>query len=101
MVPAPPNRTRADEREFLDLICHDTDLLAVEFDALIAAAWPDPPAQPPSQSSRRDAAGNSSDGGRHSRRTRRAVARLGRSVRPGIDAWSRQRSPPTATTTTD
>jgi len=97
MVIACPTGTRAGKEEFLDLICNDTDLLAAEFDAIIAAAWPDPPEQPP----QRDNAGGRPDGGRPSRRARRAPARPGEPGQPGIEASSRQRSPPAATTTTD
>lgn len=97
MVTALPTRTRAGEEEFLDLICHDPELLAAEFEAIIAGGWPDPPEQPP----RRDAIGGSSDGARHSRRSRHTAAQSGGSGQPGIDAWSRPRSPPVATTTTD
>jgi hypothetical protein len=46
-VPAPGHSTDLVEAgQFLDLVCHDPDLLAAEFDAIIAAAWHDPPAGP-------------------------------------------------------
>ncbi|GIJ60927.1 hypothetical protein Vau01_084430 [Virgisporangium aurantiacum] len=32
---------------FLDAVLHDDDLLRAEFDAIVAAAWPEPPAPPP------------------------------------------------------
>jgi hypothetical protein len=32
---------------FLDLVYHDDDLVRAEFDAIVAAAWPDPPEPPP------------------------------------------------------
>jgi hypothetical protein len=40
-----PTARRVDE-QFLDLICNDQDLLAAEFDAIIAAEWPNAPANP-------------------------------------------------------
>jgi hypothetical protein len=35
------------EEQFCELICSDAELLAAEFDAIIAAEWPDPPADTP------------------------------------------------------
>ncbi|MCU7723858.1 hypothetical protein ODJ79_09045 [Actinoplanes sp. KI2] len=32
---------------FVDLVCADDELVRAEFDALIAASWPTPPAVPP------------------------------------------------------
>jgi len=32
---------------FVDLVCQDDDLVRAEFDAIVAAAWPEPPAPPP------------------------------------------------------
>jgi hypothetical protein len=32
---------------FVDLVCADDELMRAEFDALIAASWPTPPAVPP------------------------------------------------------
>lgn len=32
---------------FLDIICHDEELLRAEFDALVAASWDEPPPPPP------------------------------------------------------
>jgi len=32
---------------FVDLVCADDELMRAEFDALIAASWPTPPAEPP------------------------------------------------------
>jgi len=32
---------------FLDIICHDEELLRAEFDALVAASWDEPPPSPP------------------------------------------------------
>jgi len=32
---------------FLDAVLHDEDLLRAEFDAIVADAWPEPPAPPP------------------------------------------------------
>jgi hypothetical protein len=38
---------RTVDEQFLDLICSDEDLLQAEFDSIIAAEWPDPPANTP------------------------------------------------------
>ncbi|HEY7271923.1 MAG TPA: hypothetical protein VH502_04245 [Actinoplanes sp.] len=50
-MPTPPatgNTTaRTVDDQFLDLICSDADLLAAEFDAIIAAEWREPPADRP------------------------------------------------------
>ena len=37
---------RTVDEQFLDLICNDADLLAAEFDAIIAAEWPDAAGRP-------------------------------------------------------
>jgi hypothetical protein len=88
---------RTVDEQFLDLICSDEDLLQAEFDSIIAAEWPDPPANTPG----RGAAG----GHPVSRAARQAATRVaGPVARPhhrGIGGWTRQRSPPAATTTTD
>jgi hypothetical protein len=81
---------RAVDEQFLDLICSDADLLAAEFDAIIAAEWPKPPARRPG----RDA----TDGHVGSGRTRRAAdpgrGQVSRPRHPRIGGWARQRSPP-------
>jgi hypothetical protein len=74
------------DAEFLDLICSDADLLAAEFEAIVAAEWPTPPADRP---------GPRAAGGH----PRSAAANPVRSPVPrpqhrGIDGWARQRSPP-------
>ena len=76
------------EEEFLELVYGDEDLLRAEFDAIIAAEWPDasPPlrprrrAQPPPVTSL------------HSLLGMRRQA--GRPRHPGADGWARQRAPP-------
>jgi hypothetical protein len=40
---------RTVDEQFLDLICNDPDLLAAEFDAIIAAEWPQPPPDRPAR----------------------------------------------------
>jgi hypothetical protein len=65
------------EEQFLNLICNDPDLLAAEFDAIIAAAWPTPPADGPG----RPAADPVRDP-------------VHRPRHPGIGGRVRQRSPP-------
>jgi hypothetical protein len=89
--------TRTVEEQFLDLICSDQDLLAAEFDAIIAAEWPGPPANP---------AGRGTVGGRPFSGAGRWVAvrlggAVGRARQPGIRGWARPRSPPLARPTTD
>jgi hypothetical protein len=88
--------TRTVAEQFLALICSDEDLLRAEFDAIIAAEWPDPPANTP---------GRGSADGRPARGApRRALDRGARPVarpqHPGTGGWARQRSPPTAAATT-
>ncbi len=34
---------RGNDEQFLDLICSDDQFVQAEFDAIIAAEWPDPP----------------------------------------------------------
>jgi hypothetical protein len=85
--------TRTVDDQFLDLICSDADLLAAEFDAIIAAEWSDPPAH------RRGRGAASAHPGSD------AARRAGEPVRgtvppprhPGIGGWARQRSPPQPT----
>jgi hypothetical protein len=40
-------RPAAIGQAFVDLVCADDELMRAEFDALIAASWPTPPAVPP------------------------------------------------------
>ncbi|UQX89177.1 hypothetical protein M6D93_04025 [Jatrophihabitans telluris] len=76
--------------QFLGLVLADSALLAAEFDAIIAAEWPAPPAERPG----RDAAGRHPVSG-PTRRTADPVRGPGSGPRPaGIDGWVRQRSPP-------
>jgi hypothetical protein len=93
MPPTPTTGETAARRvddQFLDLICTDADLLRAEFEAIIAAEWPSPPANPPGHRTT----------GQHptSRAARWLTARLGGAVsrprQPGIGGWARQRSPP-------
>jgi hypothetical protein len=82
--------TAAVEEEFWALVCDDEELLSAEFDAIVAAAWPSSPIR---------TAGRHAD---HHRWGMPAPGRVGasppadRSARPGVDGWSRQRSPPRA-----
>jgi hypothetical protein len=78
------------EAQFLDLICDDPDLLQAEFDAIIAAEWP----EPPGNRFHRGAVGGYPDC-RHSRRAADCVpGPAARPRHPGIGGWARQRSPP-------
>ena len=78
------------EERFLDLIYGDTDLLAAEFDAIIAAEWPEPPADRPGRS----AAGRHPGNGPSRRAADPVVGPVSRPRHPGIGGWARQRSPP-------
>jgi hypothetical protein len=77
------------DEKLIDLICDDPDLLAAEFDALIAAEWPTPPVD-----RRRHAAAcglpDTGPPGAHGAGRRPAS----RPRHPGIGGWARQRSPP-------
>jgi hypothetical protein len=74
------------EAQFLDLICSDADLLAAEFDAIIAAEWSMPPP---------DGRGSHAAGGHPRSATAEPVrSPVRRPQRPGTDGWARQRSPP-------
>jgi hypothetical protein len=80
---------RSVDKQFLELLCSDEDLLQAEFDAIIAAEWPTPPVSLP-----RPGAGRKPERGRSGRW--RAGARPHRQqTHPlGGEAWRRQRSPP-------
>ncbi len=78
------------DEQFLDLICSDADLVAAEFEAIIAAEWPDPPTRRPG----RGITGGQSGSGR-ARGTGDPVPGPGSPPRqPEIHRWARQRSPP-------
>lgn len=79
------------EEEFLELICSDDDLVAAEFEAIIAAEWPTPPpARPPL---RRPVDPTPTPGDRRWRQD--SSGRLASRPRhPGVGGWARQRSPP-------
>jgi hypothetical protein len=81
---------RTVEDQFLDLIYGDTDLLAAEFDAIIAAEWPEPPAARPGRSG----AGRHPDSGPARRAADPVRGPVSRPRHPGIGGWARQRSPP-------
>jgi hypothetical protein len=93
MLPAPAPGHRAGRvvaEQFLDLVCHDPELLAAAFDEIIAATWPDPPASRPDHGPTR---------WRPIDRANRwlTVRDLGPVFRPrypGVIGWTRQRSPP-------
>jgi hypothetical protein len=92
-TPATGTTTPSVEEQFLDLVYGDTDLLAAEFDAIIAAEWPEPPADEhgPSVPDRQP------DGG-PGRRRGGPVSRL---RHPGLGGWARERSPPFRHPTSD
>ena len=80
---------RTVDEQFLDLIYGDQDLLAAEFDAIIAVGWPEPPV---------DRSGPS-EAGRHplsgpAHRTAGPLGPVSRPRRPSTDGGVGQRSPP-------
>jgi hypothetical protein len=76
--------------QFLELICSDRDLLATEFDAIIAAEWHTPPADRPGCSA---AGGHPGDRAAH-RSVGPVRGLVSRPRHPGVGGWARQRSPP-------
>ncbi len=81
---------RTVDEQFLDLLCNDPGLLAAEFDAIIAAQWPDPPMSPP----HREAAGRRSEHRRPRGRRSSAEAHPKQKEPLGVDVRCTQRSPP-------
>ena len=77
------------DEQFYDLICADADLVAAEFEAIIAAEWPEPPARRPR---RRDAGGRRGSG--RARRPAGGSPRLGPLRDGGVDRSARERGPP-------
>jgi len=82
---------------FLDLICSDPDLLAAEFDAILAAEWPEPPTERPD----RRAAGSHPGSGPTRRGAHPAPVPVSRPRHPGIGGWAPQRAPPVRPPTHD
>jgi hypothetical protein len=81
---------RAVDEAFLHLIYTDRDLLAAEFEAIVAAGWPTPPAIPPGPDA---TAGRPTRGPAH--RAANPVACMApRAGHPGAEGWVRPRSPP-------
>ncbi|MGW5237755.1 hypothetical protein ACWEOW_02360 [Monashia sp. NPDC004114] len=78
------------DEQFLDLICNDPDLVAAEFEAIIAAEWPEPPTRLPG----RGAAGGPSGGGGVRRAVDTGPDHRWPAPDPQIRRWARQRSPP-------
>jgi len=70
------------DEQFVDLICGDADLVAAEFDAIIAAEWPTRPADEHPGGGETPCAAGAVGGPVFRRRP------------PGIAKWARQRSPP-------
>ncbi|MGN6723371.1 MAG: hypothetical protein ACTHJM_12245 [Marmoricola sp.] len=74
--------------DFLDLLCGEEDLLDAEFEAIIAANWPEAP-QPPEPGN----LGGGDQGRKPSYGSGWRLPEPGEGPRTE-DAWSRQRSPP-------
>ena len=85
--------TRSDHDQFLELLCSDPDLLRAEFEAIVAAEYPEGGPRPPMRPLVGGSAGRPAG-------TRRAEIREARSLvrsrRPGVPSWARERSPPQA-----
>ncbi|MEV6596809.1 hypothetical protein AB0M36_08095 [Actinoplanes sp. NPDC051346] len=73
---------------FIDLVCHDEQLLRAEFDELIAASWQTPPGPPPPASPQRSAPA----AGHSFAPVIEAERRL--THREPDNGWRHQRSPP-------
>jgi hypothetical protein len=82
---APDRRT---DEEFIELVCSDEDLLAAEFDAIIAANWPGRPPAPPADLTRVP------EEQRHGRSPSSGRVMPGDTRGAVVPARSRQRSPP-------
>src|SRR2546423_1443879 len=89
IVAATASPTRASQEEFLALLCADEQLLRAEFDAIIAAAWPNPPPTRP----RPERPGAQQPPSAASAPASRP-AQPGRAHRPGVGGLGRQRAPP-------
>lgn len=90
-VPAPGGSlAETVDEQFLALICAEEELLRAEFEAIVAAEWPSPPAKTPGPAANAGRPrswpppGGPAGAGRLS----------GRPAHPGVDGWTRQRSPP-------
>jgi hypothetical protein len=81
---------RTVQEQFLDLMCNDADLVTAEFDAIIAAQWPNPPADRPG----RGAAGGHPVNPAARRTAANFAGPVDQPRHPGIGGWARQRSPP-------
>jgi hypothetical protein len=89
-IPESSELTSTIDEQFLAIVSSDVELLRAEFNAIIAAEWPEPPRHGP----------------KHGHTVNRPLGRTLRSqerrqTRPrrcpshvGIDGWRRQRSPP-------
>jgi hypothetical protein len=82
------------DEQLLDLICHDTDLLAAEFDAIMTAEWPAPPADRLGLVTARGQPGDEAA----CRVVGPVLGPVSRPRHPGIGGWARQRSPPRSST---
>jgi len=82
--------TRTVDEQFMQMICNDEELLVAEFEAIIAAEWPAPPAH---QGEPKATSGLAARQGRYliAPFVGGPVSRPGH---PGVDGWARQRSPP-------
>jgi len=91
-----PADTATVQDEFLAIVSSDVELLRAEFEAIIAAEWPDPPSDDAGD-------GDTVDRPPHLPPWPRTVgqARLvRRPICPGKDRWCRERSPPLAKSAT-
>jgi len=79
---------QAEAEQFWALVAADEELLNAQFEAIIAAEWPSPPQRAAGQGIGQQPPGEPGHAPTHS------VRPPGCPARPGIDGWSRQRSPP-------
>ncbi len=75
---------------FLDLLCADEELLRAEFEAIVAAEWPRPPDRRAVVRYQHVGA----DGGPAPDRPPTSVRGQVVDGHRGVDAWARERSPP-------
>ena len=81
---------RTVDEQLLEMICNDQELLAAEFEAIIAAEWPAPPAH------RGEPKATSGPAARQRQHpiAPPVVDPVSRPRHPGVGGWARQRSPP-------
>lgn len=91
-MPIPPTTARSVDAQFLEMICGDTDLLHVEFDAIVSTEWPTSPIDLEARGTVDGDAGGA---------PARLTDPVSRPRHPGVGGWARQRAPPPRQPTTN